>query len=173
MKIKKVIVGSLEENCYILIKNNKALVIDPGDEIDKINSVIGENSVVGVLITHNHFDHVGALSNFNKNIIHDFSNLEEKEYKIDDFTFEVIFTPGHSSDSVSYYFKDINSIFCGDFIFYENIGRCDLPTGDFNTMKESINKIKKYPENTTIYSGHGVSTTLIHEIENNIYFREV
>lgn len=173
MKVKKVIVGSLEENCYILIKNNKVLVIDPGDEIDKINSVIGDNIVVSVLVTHNHFDHVGALSNFNKNIIHDFSSIEEKEYKIDDFTFEVIFTPGHSSDSVSYYFKDINSIFCGDFIFYENIGRCDLPTGDFNTMKESINKIKKYPENTTIYPGHGVSTTLIHEIENNIYFREV
>ena len=38
--------------------------------------------------------------------------------------------------------KDINSFFSGDFIFYENIGRCDLPTGDYNIMKQSIKKIK-------------------------------
>lgn len=173
MKLQTVIVGQLEENCYIITKDNNALVIDPGDEIDKIKEVIGDSNVVGVLITHNHFDHVGALSNFNKEIIYNFSNLEEKEYDIDGFKFKVIYTPGHSSDSVSYYFEEINSLFCGDFIFYESIGRCDLPTGDFNTMKESINKIKKYPQDMKIYPGHGESTTIEHEINNNIYFKEV
>lgn len=171
MKIETVVVGPLEENCYILKKNAKVLVIDPGDEIDKIKKVIGESTVVGVLITHSHFDHIGALSNFNKGIIYDFSNLKEREYNIEGFDLKVIYTPGHSSDSVSYYFKDINSLFCGDFIFYENIGRCDLPTGNFNTMKESINKIKRYHKDMIIYPGHGESTTLSHEIENNIYFK--
>ena len=173
MKIDKVVVGSLEENCYILKKDNKVLVIDPGDEISKIKEVIGHSTVVGVLITHNHFDHVGALSFFNKNIVYDFYNLEEKEYTIDNFKFEVIYTPGHSSDSVSYYFEEINSLFCGDFIFYENIGRCDLPTGNFNTMKESISKIKMYSKSMIIYPGHGEETTLEHEIDNNLYFKEV
>jgi glyoxylase-like metal-dependent hydrolase (beta-lactamase superfamily II) len=170
MELKIVVVGSLDTNCYILIKNNNALVIDPGDDYEKIVSVIGDNKVVGVLITHNHFDHVGALSNFDEKLIYNFSNLEEKEYTIADFTFEVIYTPGHTSDSISYYFKEIDSLFCGDFIFYESIGRCDLPTGDFNIMKESIDKIIKYPKNIKIYPGHDISTTLIHEIENNIYF---
>ena len=64
-------------------------------------------------------------------------------------------------------------MFCGDFIFYENIGRCDLPTGDFNVMKESIYKIRKYPKDMKIYSGHGLDTTLVYEIENNVYFKEV
>ena len=173
MEIRTVVVGSLDTNCYILIKNNKVLVIDPGDDYDKIMNEIGDNKVVGVLITHNHFDHVGALSHFDKNIIYNFSNLEEKEYNVSGFSFEVIYTPGHTSDSVSYYFKEIDCLFCGDFIFYESIGRCDLSTGNFNIMKESINKIKKYPKSLKIYPGHDISTTLIHEIDNNIYFKEV
>jgi len=173
MKIKTVVVGPLDTNCYILIKNNYALVIDPGDDYNKIINEIGTNKVVGVLITHNHFDHVGALSNFDKEPIYNFSNLEEKEYNIYDFNFEVIYTPGHTSDSVSYYFKEMESLFCGDFIFYESIGRCDLPTGNFNIMKDSINKIKEYPKNIRIFPGHDISTTLSHEIENNIYFKEV
>lgn len=173
MKIEKIVVGFLEENCYVLSKDKQVLIIDPGDEIDKIKHVIGEFKVVGVLITHNHFDHIGALSYFDKSIIHNFSNLEEKEYNIDNFKFDVIYTPGHSSDSVSYFFNDINSLFSGDFIFYESIGRCDLPTGDYNIMKESIKKIKNYPKDMIIYPGHGEYTTLRHEIENNIYFKEV
>ena len=173
MNIEIAKVGYLETNCYILKQNNKVLVIDPGDEIDKINNIIGNSKVVGILITHNHFDHIGALSNFNKDIIYDYSNVEEKEYNIDDFNFKVIYTPGHSQDSISYYFEDSNSLFCGDFIFYENIGRCDLPTGDYNIMKESINKIKKYPKDITIYPGHGDTTTLEHEINYNTYFKEV
>ena len=87
MKIHTVIVGSLEENCYILEKENKVLVIDPGAEIEKIKKVIGSKEVLGVLITHNHFDHVGALSYFNKENIYSFNNLEEKEYIIDSFKF--------------------------------------------------------------------------------------
>ena len=171
MKIDTVIVGSLEENCYILRKNNNALVIDPGDEIEKINKVIGDSNVVGILITHNHFDHIGALSYFNKEEIYDFYNLEEKEYTIKDFKFNVIHTPGHTNDSISYYFKEENILFSGDFIFFESIGRCDLPTGNFNIMKNSIEKIKKYPLDMKIYPGHGRHTILEYEIKNNIYFR--
>ena len=171
MEIKTVVVGDLQTNCYILRKNNDVLIIDPGDEIEKIKKEIGTSQVVGVLITHNHFDHIGALYHFDKNTIYDISNLEEKEYIMKNFNFEVIYTKGHTSDSISYYFKEDKSLFCGDFIFYENIGRCDLPTGNFNEMKKSINKIKKYPENTKIYPGHSESTTLHHEIKNNIYFK--
>ena len=171
MKIDKVITGYLKENCYILSKDDKVLVIDPGDDIDKINKVIKNKDVVGVLITHRHHDHIGALYNFNKYKIYDFNNLEEKEYIIDKFKFEVIYTPGHTSDSISFYFKEDNILFSGDFIFYENIGRCDLPTGNYNIMKNSINAIKNYPLDMIIYPGHGMNTTLEHEINNNIYFK--
>lgn len=170
MEIKRIVVGKLEGNCYIIEKDNKVLVIDPGDDIDKINAVIGNSKVVGVLITHRHFDHIGALSYFDKNIIYEYSNLEEKKYDIEGFSFRVIFNPGHSYDSVSYYFENINSLFCGDFIFRDSIGRCDLPTGDIDIMNNSIKMMKKYPRDMVIYPGHGDSTTLGYEIDNNMYF---
>ena len=170
MKIEKVVVGNLEENCYILDINNKVLVIDPGDEFDKINKIINNREVLAILITHKHFDHIGALDNFKNVNIYSFDNLEEKEYKLSDFIFDVIFNPGHSSDSVSYYFKKENKLFCGDFIFYHNIGRYDLPTGNMDVMLGSINKIKKLPKDVIIYPGHGIETTLEEEINNNYYF---
>lgn len=171
MKIEKVITGILNENCYILTIDNKVLVIDPGSDIDKINKVINNKEVVGVLITHNHFDHIGALSNFNKELIHDYHNLEEKEYIIDKFKFKVIYTPGHTNDCVSYYFYEDNILFSGDFLFYETVGRCDLPTSNYRDMETSIDKIKKYPSDMIIYPGHGISTTLENEIKNNIHFK--
>ena len=75
MNIETVVVGPLQTNCYIISKNNKCIVIDPGDEYNKIKSVIGNKEVAGVIVTHYHFDHIGALSNFNKNLILDRSNL--------------------------------------------------------------------------------------------------
>lgn len=170
MKIEKVVVGSLCENCYVLSIDNKVLVIDPGDEYDKINKIINNREILGILITHNHFDHIGALDYFCNIKKYSFNNLEEKKYNVGPFEFEVIFNPGHSSDSVSYYLKKEKVLFCGDFIFYHNIGRCDLPTGSMKEMMSSIDKIKKLPKDTVIYPGHDRETTLREEIENNYYF---
>ena len=61
-------------------------------------------------------------------------------------------------------------MFTGDFIFKDNIGRCDLPGGDINEMYASIKKIKLYDSDIDIYPGHGDKTTLGYEIRNNIYF---
>ena len=61
MKIDIVKVGELECNCYLLSIGNKVLVIDPGDDADKIMNVIGNRDVVGIIVTHYHFDHIGAL----------------------------------------------------------------------------------------------------------------
>ena len=64
MEIKKVVTGYLDENCYVLINNKECLVIDPGDDFPKIKEQISEAKILGVLITHSHFDHIGALRNF-------------------------------------------------------------------------------------------------------------
>lgn len=173
MKIETIITGTLEENCYVLIKDNTCLVIDPGADYLKIKGAIGENKVLAVLITHSHFDHVGALRNFltKKSVkILKKSNTLEQYYSIGSFDFKCIYTPGHSSDSVTYYFEEINSMFVGDFIFKNTIGRCDLPTGSMSDMQNSIEKIKKYDDSIIIYNGHGESTLLKIEKENNPYF---
>ncbi len=176
IEVKKIVTGVLEENCYVLIKNGNCLVIDPGDEYPKIKELIGDNKVLGVLITHSHFDHVGALRNFlNKRGVKIFkkSNTKEDINNIGEFSFKCIYTPGHSSDSITFYFEEINSMFVGDFIFKDSIGRCDLPTGSIIDMKQSIQKIKNYDPNIIIYSGHGSTTVLVDEINNNPYFKEV
>ena len=172
MKIKQIRVGFMKTNCYILEKDNKVIIIDPGEDADKIEKELKNKKVLGVVITHYHYDHVGALSriiNKYKCNIYDYYSLEEKEYIIENFKFEVIFTPGHCLDSISLYFKEDKKYFTGDFLFKETVGRCDLPTSSFDEMKKSIEKIKKYPEGN-VYPGHGSSTTLSHEIKYNPYF---
>lgn len=174
MEIKKVITGVLDENCYVLIKNNTAIIIDPGDDYLDIKEAIGENKVLAVLITHSHFDHIGALRNFlTKRSIKIFkkSSLEEKEYTIGDFKFKCIYTPGHSKDSVSFFFEENNCMFVGDFIFKESIGRTDLPGGDNNDMKESLNKLLTFDESITLYPGHDDETTLKYEKEHSPYLK--
>lgn len=175
MNIKIVVTGFLEENCYILKdeKTKECLVIDPGADYDKIKKEIGSYKVLNVLLTHNHFDHVGAL----EEIINEYKvdvlkkeNLEEKEYIINNFKFNVIYTPGHTIDSITYYFEKENIMFTGDFLFKGTIGRTDLPTGNISDMKNSLSKIKKYSSLITIYPGHGQSSTLKEEFENSPYF---
>ncbi|MBE6139777.1 MAG: MBL fold metallo-hydrolase [Firmicutes bacterium] len=163
MQVNRLVVGDLETNCYILINNNKCLIIDPGDEYEKIKNEVSNKEVVGVIITHHHFDHIGALNYFNKSLILDKSNLEEKEYDINGFKFEVIYTPGHKEDSITIYFKEQNIMFTGDFIFKGTIGRMDLEGGNALDMKKSLDKLKKYDGNIKIYPGHGESTYLYKE----------
>ena len=174
MEIKCVVTGYLDENCYILSKNGNCLIVDPGDEFLKIKEAIGDDKVLGVLITHSHVDHIGALRNFlTKRSIKIFkrSNLEEKEYTIGDFKFSCIHTPGHSRDSVTFYFPEDEVMFVGDFIFKESIGRVDLPGGNNNEMNMSIAKILEYDDEIILYPGHNEDTTLGYEKENNPYLK--
>lgn len=172
MNIKTVVTGDLEENCYILENNGDCIIIDPGDDFDKIKNNIN-GSVKAVLLTHRHPDHIGALEEcikiFKPQIL-DKTVVDEDTYKIDSFSFNVIFTPGHTEDSITYYFFKENVMFTGDFLFCENIGRCDLG-GDFEEMKKSINKIKKYKDDVIIYPGHGEKSSIGHEKEFNYYFK--
>ena len=166
MKVTKIKVGALRTNCYILEIENDAIIIDPGDEYEKIKSNLGNLNLQAILITHHHFDHVGALKYFKNTKICDYSNLEEKTYEIGKFKFEVIITKGHTSDSITFYFKEDKMMFTGDFLFKGTIGRTDLETSNILEMKKSLDKIKKYPD-VTIYPGHGDSTTLEYEKNNN------
>ena len=174
MEIERVITGTLDENCYILKKDGKCLLIDPGSDSDKIKKSMGDNKLVGILETHSHFDHVGALRDFLKNnrklMVYKKSNLSDLEEKeIEPFKFKCYYTPGHSNDSVSFYFDEVNTLFVGDFIFKNTIGRTDLPTGSETDMKNSLARLEEFDNDTKIYSGHGDLTTLEEERKNNPY----
>lgn len=172
MNIKTLKIGFLETNCYILNKENDFLIIDPADEANLIIQNCPGN-IVGTIVTHHHFDHIGALDELNtkyKIPIYNYYNLKEGKNVIGKFEFEMIRTPGHKSDLISLLFD--NDLFCGDFIFKNAIGRCDLPTGNFTEMQESIKKILTYQDNITIYPGHGMPTTLKDERSHLLSYLE-
>ena len=95
--------------------------------------------------------------------------LSEGAHRVGDFDFTIIDTPGHTSCSVVYYFIDDKVMFTGDFLFKGTIGITNTQLSNKDDMKKSLKKIKLYPDETTIYPGHGESTTLKHEKIYNIY----
>lgn len=172
MLVEQIKVGYLSENCYIIYKDNKCLIVDPGDEKEKIEDFILKNNlkILGILITHYHFDHIGCLDYFKDKYnlkVYDFKTIGN--VKIEGFEFGVIKTKGHSKESVSFYFEKENLLFVGDFLFRGSIGRMDLEGGSVSDMKESIQKLKNFKTNPIIYPGHGEETTLKEELENNMY----
>lgn len=82
----------------------------------------------------------------------------------------VIHTPGHTSGGICYLFKESKILFSGDTLFEGTVGRADLPTGNLNTLLDSVNhKLMTLPDDTTVFPGHGESTTVGHERNTNPY----
>jgi hydroxyacylglutathione hydrolase len=81
---------------------------------------------------------------------------------------EILFTPGHSPGSITFYNKEQKFMIVGDVLFYGSIGRTDLPGGDYNTLISSIkNKLLPMGDEYVVYNGHGQSTTIGFERNHN------
>ena len=94
---------------------------------------------------------------------------ENSKIYLDDIQIKIIETPGHSKGSTCYLIEDI--LISGDTLFFEEIGRCDLPTGSFEEISHSIKgKLFKLNDNVKVFTGHGDNTTIGHEKINNSYF---
>jgi hydroxyacylglutathione hydrolase len=81
---------------------------------------------------------------------------------------KILYTPGHSPASISFYCENEGFVLAGDVLFFESIGRTDLPGGNFDTLIHSIrSQILSLPDPTIVYPGHGPATTVRHEREYN------
>ena len=168
--IKRIIVGPLETNCYLVAdeKTKEAVIIDPGDESEKIFSAIRQEKLKPkfILLTHNHPDHTGALKKIKDNFniecldVGDGDKLELGNLKI-----EVLATTGHSEESVCFIVD--NLIFSGDTLFKQGIGRTDLEGGDYNQIQKSLKRLMEFPDNFKVFPGHGPETTIGEEKANN------
>ena len=172
MKIERLILNPLDNNCYIISNFDEAIIVDPSGEPEKIENYINKNKlkVVSIFITHYHYDHIGALDYFIKKYkpkIYDFKTIGK--FKEANLKFEVISTKGHSKDSVSFLFEKSQDLFVGDFIFEGSIGRMDLSGGDEEEMAYSLTVLKTFDKNTKLYPGHGNITDLDKELRTNPY----
>lgn len=98
---------------------------------------------------------------------------ENDTIKVGSYSFVVLHTPGHSPGSVTLYNSSEGIAIVGDLIFFESIGRTDIPGGDYNTLIQSIKKhILTMPDNTRLLPGHGEETTVGHEKLNNPFLTD-
>ncbi|MFP4423744.1 MAG: MBL fold metallo-hydrolase [Candidatus Woesearchaeota archaeon] len=171
-----------QSNAYLII-DEEPKMIDAGvreekeELLRKISQIIDKDKIKHILLTHLHYDHLGALDAFpqatihaSKEAIEDFQKnpfysvfrnpeidmLQQKKlFPVSDMgDIIVIPTPGHTRGSVCYYHKTKNILFSGDTLFGKGIlGRTDLPTSDVKAMQESIKKLNAY-SNAILCPGH-------------------
>jgi glyoxylase-like metal-dependent hydrolase (beta-lactamase superfamily II) len=91
---------------------------------------------------------------------------EGDEVRIGSVRFSVISTPGHTVGSMCLYDGEGGVLISGDTLFYEEVGRTDLPTGSAAQQRESLRKLAQLPEQTVVYPGHDAITTIGHEIQH-------
>lgn len=155
MEVIQLKLGELRTNCYLVVKDKDALIIDPASDADIIINRCSFYHVKGILVTHHHWDHIGALKQ-----LETYYNLKHNDYNNNGFIFEVIATFGHTSDSLTFYFPQEKIMFTGDFLFYHACGRCDFATSSVEEMKASLTKIKAYSDDILLYPGHGKTSIL-------------
>lgn len=96
---------------------------------------------------------------------------ETTTLSVGEVSLSFLFTPGHTPGEYSIYLKESGICFSGDVLFRESIGRTDLWGGSINDLIQSIkNKLFTLDENTIVFPGHGESTTIASEKENNPFF---
>ena len=205
MLIKTLPVGQLETNCYIVTDEDtlECAVIDPGDESNTIMDYIERNrlSCKAVLLTHGHFDHVGAVEGVlaetgaqlyvnprDEGHAVGMSGMKCKmpegvKYydegyivRVGGVRFGVLATPGHTPGSVTLLCGDDRSkqdvLFTGDTLFRGSCGRTDFPGGSMQEEMRSLRKLCMLPGDYEVYPGHMDSTTLERERRFNYYCRE-
>jgi hydroxyacylglutathione hydrolase len=85
-----------------------------------------------------------------------------------DLRLEVLHTPGHTPGGICLYARDDNLVFVGDTLFADSVGRTDFPGGDMTQLIRSIkNRLLTLPDDTTIYPGHGMRSTIAREKRAN------
>ena len=196
MEIKQFVLGPIATNTYLLTEGKDALLLDPASKPEKLIEILGDLNLIGILLTHGHFDHIKAVDGLYEKYhcpvyLHeddeilardkysgaDFGlvsyitckteKLIQGKMNIGPFNFEVIFTPGHTEGSVIYVFED--SIFTGDTLFKGSVGRTDLKGGDARKLKDSLRVFKQFNKNYNIYPGHEETTNILDELANNYY----
>ena len=195
INMKHLALGAYQTNCYLVWDeaSSTCVVIDPGYEPDTILYEVKNlgKEIAAVLLTHGHFDHVGAVKDLAAETgcpvylcAEDLSMPPQmtagplyytNTYAEGDFvelaglSFKVLHTPGHTPGSVCLQCENV--LFSGDTLFWGSCGRTDLPGGDWTTIRTSLKRLANLSGDFTVYPGHGDATTLSFERKMNPYMQ--
>jgi len=96
----------------------------------------------------------------------------EDEIQLGIDSLKIVFTPGHSPGSISFYCEAQQFIISGDVLFFKSIGRTDLAGGNYDTLIQSIKtNLFTLPADTKVYAGHGITTTIGQERAHNPFLQ--
>ena len=192
MNLQKLTLGLYQTNTYILSNGTEAAVIDPGYEPDTILDALEGLTLKAILLTHGHFDHVGAVRELVAETgcevwIHAaegtmppmvtagplyYTHTYDEGDTICPITgveITVLHTPGHTPGSVCLLCG--RDLFTGDTLFEGSCGRVDLPGGNGHQMVASLRRLAALQADYQVHPGHGGSTALSAERRYNPYMR--
>lgn len=173
---------ALENNVWIVGDDTECIVIDAAHDADAILAAVGGRTLLGILSTHAHNDHIGAAGAVSASTDAPVSlhpgdrTLWDVVYpdtapgrdladgdriKVAGIELLVSHTPGHSPGSVCFYAPSFATLFSGDTLFHGGPGATGRSYSDFPTILESITtKLLTLPAETVVNTGHGQSTTI-------------
>lgn len=194
MQTKRIVSNHLESNTYVASIADECVIIDAGAEIGSVIKAVNGKRVVGILLTHGHFDHAfnileyaayfsckiyafkkaeTNLSDPNKNYGENFAISDFKNFVwVDDgselslgkhFNISCYALPGHTACCIGYLIED--TLFAGDFLFKQGVGRIDLHDSSKQSMLSSLQKVKTIPFEI-VASGHGEMSTVTEQKRN-------
>ena len=181
-------------NTFLLISDaGHGVVIDPAGAAEDYNKILDQEgaSLTQILCTHGHFDHVGSAEELKQKwgakLWCEAADLEGSQFyplteadsgyqeggtiQVDEMTFTVWHTPGHTPGSVCLLCE--NYLFTGDTLFAGSVGRTDLPGGSSRQLSESLKKLAglPIPAGAQVLPGHGELSTFGEELKNNWYLK--
>lgn len=190
LEIIQIVAGPIETNLFLVIEkaSNHVMIVDgPPDSFDAAVREIESRNLTPemLLITHGHWDHIGdadALRNHYQipMLVHDddLHKLENPTYdgiqgfspdqiiaegdrvQLGDVAFDVLHTPGHSPGQVSLYSASEKIIIGGDTLFPGGYGTIEIADASAEQTVETIRRLLALPDDTVVYPGHGLTTTI-------------
>ena len=202
MRVRRLTLGPLETNCWIVDDGagGPALVIDPADEPQEILEALSDAAVAWIVLTHGHFDHIGAVAEIVCEAGAPLAVHEADAVSMTTaagsggalFGFDVS-APGadrvlHDGDTLdagvtrltvmhtpghtagSICLLGEGHLFSGDTLFAGSVGRTDFAGGDMGAMGRSIGLLASLSDEVVVHPGHGPETTIGRERRINPFF---
>jgi len=177
IRVGHVVIGPLDNNIYFVTCKNTgdSMMVDASSSPELLVEMCTRLQVRHVVITHGHWDHVGAVSPLRDAGLpvaigaKDASNVDGfdavfnggEELKVGELRVRTLHTPGHTPGSICYFVDDAPLLFTGDTLFPGGPGATHLPGSDFPTIIDSVaNLFEQFPDETIVLPGHGKGTTI-------------